>query len=75
MHIIQIYSGITRGRVHNGELNTQRLQKLIYLCLSTECFMTISLHSSGQIIDMISQPYILVQRFGKVSGWLVLIIS
>ena len=29
--IIQIYSGITSGKVLNGELYTQRLQKLIYL--------------------------------------------
>ena len=39
-NIIQIYSGITRGRVVNGDLYTQRLQKLSYLCLSTD-------HSSG----------------------------
>ena len=32
-HTAQIYSGITRGRVLNGELYTQRLQKLIYLYL------------------------------------------
>ena len=30
-HIIQIYSGITRGRVLNGELYTQRLHKLYNL--------------------------------------------
>ena len=30
-YIIQIYSGITCGGVFNGELYTQRLQKLIYL--------------------------------------------
>ena len=30
-NIIQIYSGITRGRVLNGELSAQRLQKLIHL--------------------------------------------
>ena len=29
-YIIQIYSGITRGRVLSGELYAQRLQKLIY---------------------------------------------
>ena len=51
-HIIQIYSGITRGRVLNGELYAQRLHKLIYLCLSTECFMKISFHFSGQIMDL-----------------------
>ena len=51
-YIIQIYSGITRGRVLNGELNTQRLHKLVYLCLFTECFMKISFHFSGQIMDL-----------------------
>ena len=51
-HIIQIYSGITRGRVLNGEICTQRLHKLIYLCLSTECFMKISFYFSGQIMDV-----------------------
>ena len=30
-YIIQIYSGITRGRVLNGELYAQRLQQLIYV--------------------------------------------
>ena len=34
-YIIQICSGITRGRVLNGELFAQRLQELIYLHLST----------------------------------------
>ena len=29
--IIQIYSGITHGKVLNGELYIQRLQKLIFL--------------------------------------------
>ena len=42
-HIIQISSGITRGRVLNGELYALRLQMLIYLHLSTNCFMKISL--------------------------------
>ena len=41
--IIQICSGITRGRVLNGELHALRLQKLVYLHLSTDCFMKISL--------------------------------
>ena len=45
-HIIQICSGITRGRVLNGELYAQRLQMLLYMHLSTDSFMTISLHSS-----------------------------
>ena len=30
IHIIQLYSGITRGRVLNGALYAQRFQKLIY---------------------------------------------
>ena len=32
----------------NGELYIQRFHKLIYLCLSTDCFMTISLQMSEQ---------------------------
>ena len=47
LSIIQICSGITCGRVFNGELYAQKLQKLIYLHLSSDCFMKISLHSSG----------------------------
>ena len=46
-YICQICSGITRGRLLNGELYAQRLQKLIYLHLSTDCFMTISLQLTG----------------------------
>ena len=38
-YIIQICSGITPGRVLNGELYALRLQKLIYLHLSADCFM------------------------------------
>ena len=37
--IIQLCSGITCGRVLNGELCAQRLQKLIYLHLFTDCFV------------------------------------
>ena len=40
----------TSGRVLNGELYAQRLQKLIYLHLFTDCFMKIPLHSSEQNI-------------------------
>ena len=47
--MIQIYSGITLGKVLNVELYTQRLQKLIYLCLFTDCFMKIVLHSFMKI--------------------------
>ena len=44
MHIIQIHFRITRGRVLNeiNVLYVQRLQKLIYLYLFTDCFMKIS---------------------------------
>ena len=38
-HTIRMCSGITRGRVLNGELYAQILQKLIYLNLFTGCFM------------------------------------
>ena len=46
LYMIHICSGLTRGRVLNGELYAQRLHKLIYLHLLTGCFMTISLQSS-----------------------------
>ena len=52
--MIQIYSGITSGRVLNGELSAQRLQKLIYLHLLTGCFM-ISLQSSEQNVVFLLQ--------------------
>ena len=45
VHMIQICSGITSGRVLNGELYAQRLQKLIYLHLLTGCFLKIALQS------------------------------
>ena len=48
-HTVQTCSGITRGRVLSGELYAQRLQKLIYLYLFTDCFMKISLQSLEQI--------------------------
>ena len=48
--IIQMCSGITRGRVLSGELYAQRFQKLIYLHLFTDCFMKISPQSSEQIL-------------------------
>ena len=47
-HLIQLCSGITRGRVLNGELDAKKNQKLIYLHLSTDCFMKISLQSLEQ---------------------------
>ena len=47
------YSGITHNRVLSGDLYAQRLQKLIYLYLfiTTDCFMKISLQSLEQILD------------------------
>ena len=45
---IPIYSGITSGRVLNGELYAQRLQKLIDLYVYRDCFIRISLKSSEQ---------------------------
>ena len=48
-HMVQIYSGITCGRVLIGELYAQILQKLINLYLFTDCFMKISLQSSEQL--------------------------
>ena len=44
--MIKICSGITNGRVINGELYAQRLQKFIYLHLLTGCFMKISIQPS-----------------------------
>ena len=41
LHLMQICCGITCGRVLNGELYAQRLQKLIYLHLFTDCFIII----------------------------------
>ena len=49
IYIIQIYSGITCGRVLNGELYTCKLYKLINLCWSTGCF--VKLHFTKQPVD------------------------
>ena len=57
MCIIQIYCGITCSRVLNGELCTQRLQKLIFLYLSTHSFVKFSLRSSGLIIGDFSTVF------------------
>ena len=48
-HMTQLCSGITCGRVLNGELYAQRSQKLIDLHLFTGSFMKIPLQSSEQI--------------------------
>ena len=37
--LIQFYSAITSYRVLNGELYAQKLQKLFFLQLYTDCFM------------------------------------
>ena len=37
--VTQMCSGITCGRVLNGELYAQRFRKLIHLHLFTDCFM------------------------------------
>ena len=50
---VQICSGITRGRVLNLGLYAQRLQKLIYLHLFTDCLMKISLQSLEQIFAFV----------------------
>ena len=47
--IIQMYSGITHGRVLNGEFYAERFQKLLCLNLFTDYFMNISTQSSEQI--------------------------
>ena len=52
-YVIQICSEITHGRVLNGELYAQRLQKLIYLHLSTGCFMKISLQLTGNLHETV----------------------
>ena len=54
--MFQICSGITSGRVLNGELYAKRLQQLIYLHLLAGCFMNISLQFS-ELNVMGFQPY------------------
>ena len=41
-NIIQLRSGITCGRMLNGEVYAQKFQMSIYLHLFTDCFMKIS---------------------------------
>ena len=50
-YIIQIYSGITCGRVLNGELYTCKLYKLINLCWSTGCFVKLHFTPRDDFID------------------------
>ena len=47
--VIQMCSGITCGRVLNGELYAQRFQQLSYLHLFTDCSLKISPQSSELI--------------------------
>ena len=62
IYIIQIYSGITCGRVLNGELYTCKLYKLINLCWSTGCFVklhfTPEAHFTKQPVDQHRLTYI-----------------
>ena len=51
IYIIQIYSGITFGRVLNGELYTCKLYKLINLCWSTGCFVKLHFTSRDDFIE------------------------
>ena len=48
--MIQICAGIISGRVLNGGLYAQKMQKVIYLHLLTGCFMKISVQSSEQTL-------------------------
>ena len=51
IYIIQIYSGITCGRVLNGELYTCKLYKLINLCWSTGCFVKLHFTPRDDFIE------------------------
>ena len=42
-----MYSGITSGRVLNGELLYTKILEVNCLHLPTDCFIEISLHSTG----------------------------
>ena len=75
-HIIQIYSGITCGRVLNGECYTQRLHKLIFLYLSTGCFVEFSLLSSGlktykttNFSPRCTLPVLMKARISSIASW------
>ena len=54
VHMIQICSGITSGRVLNGEFYAQRLQKLVYLHLLAGCFRKSSLQSSELKVNVVT---------------------
>ena len=47
-------SGITRGRVLNGEPYAQRFQKFIYLHLFTDCLMKILLNRRNKYSTFVS---------------------
>ena len=47
-HIIQIYSGITSGRVLDGELLYTKILEVNLFHLPTDYFMTISFQSMGR---------------------------
>ena len=44
-----MYSGITSGRVLDGELSYTKILEVNCLHLPTDCFIKISLHSTGHI--------------------------
>ena len=46
---IHMYSGITSGRVLNGELLYTKILEVNFLHLPTDCFVEISRHSTGHI--------------------------
>ena len=68
--MIQICSGITRGRVLNAELFTQRFKKLIHLHWPTDCFVKISLHSTECYYSTFYQLYIcIIDLVGVLDGY------
>ena len=73
LEILHVRQKDSCRRVLNGELYAQRLQKLIYLYLSTGCFVKISLHSSG-LFRFWRVERNLHETFMNVSRWTFLTI-
>ena len=48
LNTIHVYSGITSGRVLDGELLYTKIMEVIFLHLPTACSMKISLQSTGR---------------------------
>ena len=64
-----MYSGITSGRVLNGELLYTKVLEVNLFALPTDCFVEISPHSTGHIAwctHSFLQPYIHFLLFGRV---------